>query len=39
MTELGGNRNWRVMPTGNARSGILPESYLNFGPVCVESGC
>lgn len=30
MTELGGNRNWRAMPTGNARGGILPESYLNL---------
>lgn len=30
MTELGGNRNWQAMPTGNARAGVPPELHLNL---------
>lgn len=26
----GGSADWQVMPSGNAKGGTLPESYLNF---------
>lgn len=29
MKDYGGNRNWQLMPTGNAWGGILPGSYRN----------
>lgn len=30
MMGTGGNGNWRAMPTGNAKGGMLPGKYANI---------